>query len=389
MDINQVDCILDLSLTNLRLSIIDKNLSKEIFNQEKNIPFFENKQDYFSENTNKVLDELIKTSEKNIGLHITNLNILTDNKNILTIDISVKKNFEGKIVSQKDVEFLELDAKNIILENYKNYNIIHSITQKFTLDDNIYDNFPIQNPKSLKFLGLSIKFICLPKIIYQQILNLLNSNHLELNSIGCSSYIKSKSYNNQFSNYYFKLFLDIGYDKTILNIYEDEKLRNFFVIKIGGLSITRDISKVMEIELSKAEKIKKNMHKSEITFSDKSDKSNLEHKDLIKKIIYARIEEILNLSFKNIDFFEDIKNNKSILIFTGQGSKILENNSIYLNELFDSFDEIHYLEELSSKICMAGHKFLKINLQKQLQKPLKHTQNKGFFEKIFKLFSKF
>ena len=90
MDINQVDCILDLSLTNLRLSIIDKNLSKEIFNQEKNIPFFENKQDYFSENTNKVLDELIKTSEKNIGLHITNLNILTDNKNILTIDISVK-----------------------------------------------------------------------------------------------------------------------------------------------------------------------------------------------------------------------------------------------------------------------------------------------------------
>ena len=46
----------------------------------------------------------------------------------------------------------------------------------------------------------------------------------------------------------FKLFLDIGYDKTILNIYEDEKLRNFFVIKIGGLSITRDISKVMEIE---------------------------------------------------------------------------------------------------------------------------------------------
>ena len=60
------------------------------------------------------------------------------------------------------MEFLELNAKNIILENYKNYNIIHSIIQKFTLDNNIYDNFPIQNPKSLKFLALSIKFICLP-----------------------------------------------------------------------------------------------------------------------------------------------------------------------------------------------------------------------------------
>ena len=70
--------------------------------------------------------------------------------------------------------------KNIILENYKNYNIIHSIDSKiFTLDDNIYDNFPIQNPKS-KFLGLSnLNLFVYLKLFINNISSAFNSNQFK------------------------------------------------------------------------------------------------------------------------------------------------------------------------------------------------------------------
>ena len=92
------------------------------------------------------------------------------------------------------------------------------------------------------------------------------------------------------------------------------------------------------------------------------------------------------MSFKNLFFFDEIKKKSSILIFTGEGSKILENNSIYLNSLFESFDNIDYFEENPFNICLAGHQ-----LESEVSKIIdikKTSKNAGFFEKIFKLFSK-
>ena len=57
--------------------------------------------------------------------------------------------------------------------------------------------------------------------------------------------------------------------------------------------------------------------------------NNNENNDLLIKIIHARVEEIIDLSFKGIGNLDILKNKKSILIFTGVGSKILSRNSIY------------------------------------------------------------
>ena len=65
--------------------------------------------------------------------------------------------------------------------------------------------------------------------------------------------------------------MDIGYEKTILNIYENDLLIKFYIIKIGGINITKDISKILNLEMTEAEKLKLNMNESDITFSDKTD----------------------------------------------------------------------------------------------------------------------
>ena len=57
--------------------------------------------------------------------------------------------------------------------------------------------------------------------------------------------------------------------------------------------------------------------------------------ELTKNIIHARIEEILQLSFINLNLKDSVKKDeRSILIFSGNGSKILDKNSIYLSENF-------------------------------------------------------
>ena len=134
--------------------------------------------------------------------------------------------------------------------------------------------------------------------------------------------------------------------------------------------ITKDISKVLKIDLLESEKLKKTLNETDVTFSDVtedqiSDKklNKEEFKDLLNKIIYARIEEIISMSFKNNFFFNFLKNDeKSILIFTGEGSKILNKNSIYLKEEFNISFELTLNEPIRSSRVFFVNIFVLISL---------------------------
>ena len=49
-------------------------------------------------------------------------------------------------------------------------------------------------------------------------------NHIFVNQICCSSYVKSLNYNNLFDNYKKKVFLDIGFKKSTICVYNQDKL---------------------------------------------------------------------------------------------------------------------------------------------------------------------
>ena len=153
----------------------------------------------------------------------------------------------------------------------------------------------------------------------------------------------------------------------------------------------------LKIELS--EKIKSNLNKG-IIFSENEENTEIFKNefiniikdkklsfDLIKKIIFARIEETLNLSFKTID-----KNNPSELkkelkiILIGQGSKILNNKYIDMKETTPLVDEIDFFEESTTNICESGLKLMQgINKQEVVIIP-KKLKKKGLFERLFYFF---
>ena len=179
------------------------------------------------------------------------------------------------------------------------------------------------------------------------------------------------------------------------------KLSLIKYIPIGGNHITKDIAKILNISNEEAEKIKKNMHKLGINFSNINNENkdtdisnlfiNLNDKnipvDLLKKIIFSRIDEIFNLVFHQINHEGLIKkNNKSVLIFTGEGSKILNKNLISKIERFDYFKEINFFEESTALICESGCNFeLNYNPQEIYLVP-KKLKKSGFFEKFFYFF---
>ena len=81
--------------------------------------------------------------------------------------------------------------------------------------------------------------------------------------------------------------------------------------------------------------------------------------ELLNKVVFARIDEIINFIFKDTNYSYLIeKNRSSALVFTGEGSKVFIKNSIILDEKFNYFNEINFFDENSTLVCDSGYKFI-------------------------------
>jgi cell division protein FtsA len=392
------DTYIDFGSSKIRIGVFNKDLpEKKFFSEKKCLSNFN--LNYFDLNdSKKVIEKLIQYSEKEVGCHLKNINLMIDTPDLFSIDLSIKKNLEGKRVSIDDIKYLLQDARQLIQKNNFDKKIIHIIIEKFIFDKKIFYSIPTENIQC-NYLILEIKFFCFSNLIIEQLNNNFKENHIAINNILCSSYAKSSNYHQLFDKYDKKVFLDIGYKKSCLTIFDKNRMIFFNTIPLGGNHITKDISQVLKISEDDSEDIKRSLNQSESIFSNESNDefiSNLETKkklqekiplDLLKKVIHARIDEILNLSFRNIDFSSLLGEKKNcILVFTGEGSKILDKNFIYLENKFNFFSEMNFFEESTDTICQSGYNFSKKNNYHEVNVISKKPKKYGFFEKLFHLF---
>ena len=164
----------------------------------------------------------------------------------------------------------------------------------------------------------------------------------------------------------------------IINFILRKDLNYLNNISIGSAHITSDISKVLKYDFRKSENIKKSLKQSNSTFIN-----NEQTKNVLLAIIHARVEEIIDLSFKNFNNLNYLKNSSSILIFTGDGSKILDKNSIYLKDEYKFFNDMTFFEENTASICGAGYFFHTSEKSDEILIVPKTYKKQGFFEKLF------
>ena len=322
------------------------------------------------------VQKIITFLEKKTIKYIDNINLMVDSPKMLSVGISVSKKIDELQLKQGDIQFLVQEAKQQISKYYKNRNIIHIIINNYKINDIDYDYLPLNT--KCNFIALDILFICLPEEIIEYYKNIFYKFDISINQIICSSYAKAINYKDNFSSYKNVSFIDVGFKKTSIISYVNNKITSLNVLPIGGNHITKDISKILKINLKQAENLKLNFDKNK----NLSDDENF-YQDLIQKIILARTEEILEMSAQSIKL-SLIKTDNYKMILTGDGSKILDNK--YKDQI--SFEnDIDFLEETTEDICQSGFKFGTGSNKQEVVVIPKKLIKQGFFEKFFHFFN--
>tara|TARA_Y100000741_G_scaffold174860_1_gene132635 strand:- start:880 stop:2064 length:1185 start_codon:yes stop_codon:yes gene_type:complete len=392
MQKNNYSTIIDFGSSELRLGVFDNKLSKLFFRSKK----ISQKNDY--EEYSKSINNLIREAEKKISSHLENITVLYDTYKINTIDLSIKKKIDQNI-SFKDVySSIVLEANQLIKDCYTNKKIMHLIIKKYIINNKEFLNLPDKIPK-LNSLILEIKFICLPSNQYKNVFETFKKNNLEVVNFFSTSLVKTSKYIDFFKESEFVAFLDIGLDRTTIILFKNQKLDFFNSVPIGGNHISKDISQVMKLSFEESEELKKSFNKSEIEFSyndsDSSENSNIIKNivgknisiDLLKKVVLARIEEIIELSFQSINISNNFEKQKKLnLVLIGKGSKLFNRNSFQIENKYN-FKEINFYEEDDLEICESGLKFEKNFEDNDLQKMKKNQKKLGFFHRFFNFFS--
>ena len=380
--------VIDFGSSKIRFASFDNSFDEK-FSESIKVYTNENLQSHF-----EAINKIIKKAEKNFSDHIEDIVLILDTDQLFTIDISLTKNLDRSSKINKLHEPLILELNQIIKSHYDKYYLSQIIIDKCIIDDEkIFEEFPKDKTVDNN-LKIDFKLICFPKLFIKKIRDEFIKFNLNIINIFCSSYIKSQSYVKKLSENKTS-FLDVGLRRSSIFFFENEKLKLIETIPIGGHHITADISKIFKISEMEAEKLKKSFNKTYTEFSYKnktSEDTMVIHEiinknisvDLLKKVILYRVQEIMDLIFKK----SNINNSKNVLegsnlFLIGEGSKLFNNNSFYLDDRF-GFKSINYYGESDVQICKCGLENHKINYEL----PKINNKKHGIFEKFFNFFDK-
>ena len=370
--------ILEFGSTHIRLAIYDKLILNQSLFYEEKIDFTRNE----NYNENHPFFDLIMKAEKDIGQHLNEVILMMDSSSIHSLDFSIQKNYDKKIVTDEDINYLINESEQIVKKNNQDQDILHIIKSNIIFDNKNIEYTDNISQKVSK-ANVELKIIMINKKIYNAINNLFIKKHISLKNIFCTSYIKSLGLINKIGISDYSSFIDIGLKKSSLTIFKDDKLLYLNNTHIGGDHITKDISKILKIDYRKAEARK-------IKFSKNNEfKNNTKDNELLKKIINSRLEEIVELLYLNCPLIKNnIFNSELRLFFTGNGSRVLNDNFLSFGPEFSFINEMSIIDEGKKDCCDSALKFDENNKKIQSHKPIISLENKGFFEKLFEYFAR-
>ncbi len=380
---NNFEAVIDCGSQNLRLGIFDR-LSKNIYSSEKKI----------TDTLEKTLNILIKDAEKNLSMHIENIVVLFDSPKFFSLDFSIKKVFDHPTSIKKVYDNLIDEAQFFVSQNNFKDEIIHLDVNNILVDDN-KNIYKITDDIKIRSIVLEIKFICISKLLIENISKKFKKNNLKILNLYCTSYIKSIFYNKKFASIDHIAFVDIGFERTSSLVFRNSKFESFKSIPLGNNNITKDISKVLNLDLEYSEDLKIQFNKNELS-SDKVKINNLNpysaileknlSVDLLKKVIEARVDEIIELVVFQSNYIKNFNNIAKLkLVVIGRGSPLLSNS--YNLGIKNIFSELSNYDETDSKVCEAGLDY-HLSVSSFLAKEKKKEKKMGLFETFFNLFSK-
>mgnify|MGYP001290922134 FL=1 len=370
--------ILEFGSTHIRLGVYDKYiLNQSLFYEEKiNYEKNENLEE------DHPIDNLIRRAEKDVSQHLNEIILMMDSPSIYSLDFSIQKNYDKKIISNIDLDHIINECENIIKINNREKEIIHILKTEVNFDGKTIDNLENISQEASK-VTIELKFILISKKIYDFFKTMLLKKHISLKNVFCTSYIKSLGLINKIGISGYSSFIDIGLNKSSLTIFKDDKLLYLSNTHVAGDHITKDIAKVLKIDYRKAESQK-------LKFSENNElKKDVKESNLLKKIINSRLEEIIELLFLNCPLVQNKTFDSNLkLFFIGNGSRALNENLLSFGNEFNFIADMSIINEEMKDGCNSALKYIANHEKTQTLKPTISIENKGFFEKLFEYFAR-
>ena len=175
-----------ISYGKFEIFLLDIKNHKDIYQEELKFRDISEKLDFNL--LNDFLENNIFKIEKLAGNFVNNINIVIENKSILTSNISIKKkNYTGEITSVI-LESMLTDVKDLFKENYNQYKLIHMIIDKYIIDGVSYSS--LQDQISNDEICLEIKLISIPNLLILEIENILKKYQIQVNNFLDKGYVK-------------------------------------------------------------------------------------------------------------------------------------------------------------------------------------------------------
>ena len=202
-----------------------RNTDKEHFFKEK-FMFDKLKKNSELESLNQFLSENIFKIEKNINGFIKNINLIIE-KNFLEIKISIKKDNYDEIIDKKILNYLLGDAKRQVKENYKNHEIIHLLIERYFVNNQTYNYFPLN--KKADNLIIDLNFLCLSKKLIKDLEQIFRNYQIRINKIVSADYIE-KYFENEDSDIFSNCqrIIEGTNQNEVLLIAKNQKKLGFF-----------------------------------------------------------------------------------------------------------------------------------------------------------------
>ena len=175
-----------ISYGKFEIFLLDIKNHKDIYQEEFKFRDVSEKLDFNL--LNDFLENNIFKIEKLAGNFVNNINIVIENKSILTSNISIKKkNYTGEITSVI-LESMLTDVKDLFKENYNQYKLMHMIIDKYIIDGVSYSS--LQDQISNDEICLEIKLISIPNLLILEIENILKKYQIQVNNFLDKGYVK-------------------------------------------------------------------------------------------------------------------------------------------------------------------------------------------------------
>ena len=128
----------------------------------------------------KFISEKIKDFEKNVGIFIEKINVITDAQPD-QYSFSLKNKFDTNKIKDTDVVRLINDAKQQIIRNNKDSTILHLLVDKYIVDGEEYLEFP-ENINYKEFV-VEVSFITIQNTIVKTLNKIFKDCNIEVKKI--------------------------------------------------------------------------------------------------------------------------------------------------------------------------------------------------------------